>query len=220
MSCGFIVASTMSSFTEILEEDTAISRLLGFRSAVDDPRLRPDPVVLAGMGEDFRSLYRRFADLGIPGSVAGVFAARLLDCLREVDAQPREDPFWEGTNRRPTLWRMASWAHHRVAAEPADPAALTMAAACEAVYRHEFWLPTWVALVGSGVWDASYAVYAALNGYDGGYDTEADLAEFLKGTAAPGPALSALDHLKQSPASWVAEWAERVRAANFTAENL
>ncbi|MCU1500459.1 MAG: hypothetical protein JWM47_4412, partial [Acidimicrobiales bacterium] len=194
--------------------------LLGFRSAVDDPWLRPAPVVLAWIGSDLRRFYGRCAELGVPGSVAGTFAARLLDYLREVDALPQDDPFWERTNRRPTLLRMDSWAYHRLAAAPADPAALTMAAACEVVYRHVFWPPTWVALLGTGVWDAWWAVYAALNGYDGGYDTEADLAELLRRAVAPGTALSALGRLKQSPAAWVAEWSERVRGTNFVAEVL
>jgi hypothetical protein len=199
-------------------ESQAASELMGFTSTETDPRLQPDPVVLAWIADDLRVFWRRFATWGISDHVARTITTRFIECLRGLDALPREDPFWNGTNRRPTRGRMGEFCVRLLGDDPADPDALTMAAAYHIVVAQSFSLPIWRGIREAGVWEASWSVYAALDGYDGGYDTVADLVKFLREQGSSEPALLALDRLMQSEIPWVVKWAERVVAASYGAD--
>jgi hypothetical protein len=193
-------------------QDSAISEITGFRSASAVPRLQPDPAVLAGITRTLRESWRRSSSWGVPDDYARILTADLLECLRRLDALPREDPFWEGTNRRPTQGAMGKFLMDQFAAGNVDADALRMAAAYEYLIAQSFPPPTWSGLLRAGVRDASWPVYAALNGYDGGYDTVAPLAELLRGVGAAGPARSALERLRGSATAWVAEWVVKVES--------
>jgi hypothetical protein len=195
-------------------QDTVISEIIGFRSASTVPRLQPDPAVLAEIRRSLQESWRRTSFWGVPDDFARILTADLVECLRRLDALHRDDPFWDGTNRRPTLGAMREFCKVLLAVGPADVDALRMAAAYQYFIGQGFHPPTWSGLLQVGVRDASWPVYAALNGYDGGYDTVGPLAELLRRVGLAGPAHSALERLKGSATVWVSEWAGRVEAAS------
>ncbi len=199
-------------------ESQVISGITGFKSTSDDPRFQPDPVVLAGIAATLRGFWRRPANWGMPDDVTRTLANHLTSCLRELDALPRDDPFWDGTDRRPTEGRIREFCAGLLGDDPADSNALRMAAAYRFVIGQSSYPPTWRGLLKAGVWDLSWPVYAALNGYDGGCDTVADIVDLSREAGPSEPALSGLDRLMRSGTTWLAEWAERVPAESCGAE--
>jgi hypothetical protein len=191
--------------------DLAIAEITGFRSAVDDPRFRPDPVVFGWVAHDLRAFWSRSADFGMPEGYIRAITAHFVGCLRALDALPRDDPFWDGTNRRPTGHKMGSFAATRSRDRPAGVPALWMTAAVQMVATQPFWPPVWKQLREAQGVDALWPLYAALHGYDGGYDTVPEVAAVLKESWPSGSAGPSLDRLTASGVPWISEWAGQVR---------
>src|SRR5262245_57664333 len=94
-----------------------LTALLDFRSVETDPRLRPDPEHLRGVAsvlrhlEDCPYLDGDFIDRIFHAVVAGLY---------RLDALPRDHPFWENTNRRPTFGKLAEFAEAILRYDPSD----------------------------------------------------------------------------------------------------
>jgi hypothetical protein len=108
---------------------------------------------------------------------------------------------------------MCRFCGHLLPSRPADIHAMKMLAACELLISPYFHEPMWADLRDADVWDSSWPVYSALNGYLwGGYDTAGDLAQVLTRDKVPRPGISALYQLKPGTALGAKEWADDVLA--------
>lgn len=83
--------------------------------------------------------------------------------LHRLNAVPRTDPFWRGTNIRPTASKLGRFAHTLLERDPDDVAALeALAALAVASCPTEFAADVWMRLWRLGALDARRAVLAAL----------------------------------------------------------
>jgi hypothetical protein len=83
------------------EELTAA--LVNFPSQEAVPVHRPDPAHLRDLAARVRSAFSTpYLDEGF----AGLLREGIVAGLSRLDALPRDDPFWEKTNRRPTLSKL------------------------------------------------------------------------------------------------------------------
>src|SRR5438045_511955 len=80
-----------------------LSPLLDFRSVQPEPRFRPDPYHLNEVAQQLRAL----EDVSYLDTD---FIDRILQTVivafYRLDAVPREEPFWDNTNRRPTFSKL------------------------------------------------------------------------------------------------------------------
>ena len=77
--------------------DEVVDALLHFLSREADLRLRPDPYHLRDLAGQARDA---FSGRPLDEAFAGRLRGALYDGLCRLDALPRDDPFWQGGNRR------------------------------------------------------------------------------------------------------------------------
>src|SRR5271166_5537485 len=98
--------------------------LADFHSSVDEPLHRPDPYVLARLSRQLDG----FTQAARQEEVDLEFILRLrrgvLDGFQRLDALPRDDPFWDRTNHRPTLGKAFEFSRKLHAVDPGDVRAL------------------------------------------------------------------------------------------------
>src|SRR5215212_8070613 len=82
-----------------MSEQQLFQALLDFQSAESSPLWRPDPVHLRELAEQVRSA---FSAAHLDQGFAGRLREAIFVGFSRLDALPRDDPFWENTNRRPT----------------------------------------------------------------------------------------------------------------------
>ena len=182
--------------------------LLHFRSREPDPRLRPDPYHLRQVADDLRSAFVE----GLAPDFIGRLRQTFVDGLARLDALPRSEAFWEGTNGRPTLEKLAAFARYVLARQPGDRGALWVLVAL-ALLRcaNHFGLSCWQRLRALGGLDLSWPVNAAFHVFaHSGHDTTLRLVEFLKeadaGVAVPG----ALEWFRHGRDRSAAQWARAI----------
>jgi hypothetical protein len=148
-----------------------MSELAGFRSTVPDPRHQPDPVVLRGIVASLRAVWDEAPSFGVADDFLRRMTGDFIECLRRLDGLPRDDPFWEGTNRRPTQYKMIDFCRKAIRDDPEEEGdAYRMLAAVEVLSGHYFDPLAWGRLLTEGLSNASWPVYAALIGsHFGGY---------------------------------------------------
>ena len=184
--------------------------LAGFRSSASDPRHRPDPYILrqlAGMIEGISQLGLEFR---LDPRFIREMQALYLEGFRRLDALPRDDPFWEGTNRRPTLGKMRGFCAKAHRDDPGDLDALRILAAV-LMMQGSFDYRVWKRLLSAGQVEPAWSVYAALlSGYLGGGDTVSGLLVLLKEVGLCGAVRSALDDLHRIGNPVTSAWAGEV----------
>ena len=149
--------------------------------------------------------------VGIPDDFLRTMVGGVVDCFRRLDGLGREDPFWEGTNRRPTTYKMGDFCRKLARDAPDDRHVLLMQVSVQVLVRHFFDPPTWERLAAEDRSSASQAVYAAFIGIQfGGYDTAPEVVRFLKDSGLCDEARPAIDALAKAEVAWVREWAETI----------
>ena len=208
----------------IVSFDPPWARFSDFRSVVDHPQQRPDPVVLRQLDRTVADFHVAAGDLNLAAGFADAMVAHLETALRLLDAVPRDDPFWAGTNRRPTQYTLGSFCSWLAERRPGDPEVAWLGVARGTVVGCCFHAPNWARL--AGVADPHWMVDAALyaDAY-GSNESEDKLAELLTNaglvaqvvdslrerTTPAGRARLRLGEVPQ--AEFAAGWASRVLAA-------
>src|SRR4051794_35332251 len=184
--------------------------LAGFRSSASDPRHRPDPYVLrqlAGMIEGFSQMGLEYR---LDPRFIREMQALYLEGFRRLDALPRDDPFWEGTNRRPTLGKMRAFCVKAHRDNPGDLQTLRILAVVlmmTGLFDHE----VWKRLLLAGEVEPTWVVHAALlAGYFGGGDTVSGLLALVREMGLWGEVRSAVDGLVRSGDPVAAAWGREV----------
>jgi hypothetical protein len=185
------------------EEAAAV--IQGFQSREESPRFRPDPFHLQTLAADIR---RRFTIPDLDTGFAARLRAALVGGLRRLDALPRDDPFWEGSNRRPTLGKLPDFANHVLGHAPQEEWACWLLAACSLWWcGSDFGLPGWEGLRRLGRLEAAWPVHAACHVWrNAGYDPAPDLISFLNAAGLGLAARSALEGIAERGDDGVAAW--------------
>lgn len=160
--------------------------VLGFLSREADPCLRPDPYHLQELANRFRSAF--MGSHLDPGFAARLRRA-LFDGLVRLDALPRTDPFWEGTNRRPTIGKLRDLAEQSFNEDRGEEWECWAYAAISLLWwDNYFGMAGWLRLHAMGLLDPAWPAQAAFHvRAESGYDTAPSLALFLTGIGAAVP---------------------------------
>jgi hypothetical protein len=147
----------------------------------------------------------------------GLFAQRAIEAiftgLKMVNGLPRNDPFWQGTNRRPTIYKLAEFCG--IKRGPQNRPVLWVAAILPVWFgSNDFGQEAWTELSRLPEFDLRWPLYAALTIHLTASATEEQVSEFLRGTGAireSGPILRriAMDG-KGLAVTWAAEVLQRV----------
>lgn len=186
--------------------------LLSFRSVVDDPRLRPDPFALAMVAGDVSAFRKGATELGLNAGFIRTMSGLVVEAFRQLDALPRSDGFWEGTNRRPTGNKLSGFCEKLLRDRPGDIPVLWMRAGVASVICLYFHPTTWMRLMAATRFDLSWPIGAALVGEAlGSYDTVRDLVAVLTESGRVPEAMPELARMKQKAGNINAsEWAGKV----------
>src|SRR4051812_48583609 len=135
--------------------------LADFRSSCDDPRHWPDPYVLRQLAGAIEGIDQSGREFRFDPRFIWDMQACYLEGFRRLDALPRDDPFWEGTNRRPTLGKMRAFCVKAHRDNPGDLQTLRILAVVlmmTGLFDHE----VWKRLLLAGEVEPTWVVHAAL----------------------------------------------------------
>jgi hypothetical protein len=184
--------------------------LAGFRSSASDPRHCPDPYVLRQLAGRVEGGGQLGLEYRLDPRFIREMQALYLEGFRRLDALPRDDPFWEGTNRRPTPGKMRDFCDKARRDNPGDLDALRILAAVlmmHGLFDHR----VWERLLSAGQVEPAWSVYAALlAGSIGGGDTWSGLLVLLKELGLLGAVRSTLEDLRRSGHPVSSAWAGEV----------
>lgn len=184
----------------------------GFRSVSQQPRLQPDPYVLATMDKEIDTFQTEAINLGVGRDFVASMAIHCIQAFTRLDALPRDDPFWNGTNRRPTQYKLYDFCQKDLADNPDDIDTVWRRAAVEIVLGYSYDPATWEKLINAGQVDAGWLLYAALWGECGGsYDTVDRAVASLKKLGLSESVRPTLERLIGSGIEHVSKWAGRVK---------
>lgn len=195
-----------------------LDELSQLRSASANVRHQPDPVVVSALVASIRSIRKEAQALGIADAFLDRITDDLIVCFRKLDTLPRDDPFWEGTNRRPTENKLGSFSKEAIGRSPEDPLAYRMRAAVQVLVGNYFDPEIWMWLCSRERVDVSWPVYAGLIGVVGGYDTAPEVVRFLRQAGLCDEARTTLNDLMRSSHTWVGDWAKQVATGCDAAE--
>jgi hypothetical protein len=192
-----------------MTEQQLVTALLDFQSVEASPPWRPDPAHLRDLTEQVRSA---FSAAYLEQGFAGRLREAILGGLSRLDALPRDDPFWDGTNRRPTLQKVRDLASRVLERGPVEEWACWAWAATDLLWCcNDFGLAGWRGLHELGLLDAACPVLAAFHVWgQSGYDPSPYLAAFLHGAGLCVGARNALEPIEASQDEGVAGWARAV----------
>jgi hypothetical protein len=140
-------------------------------------------------------------------------ANTLLTSLQRLNRVPRDDSFWERTNRRPTIFKLTDFGERVLREDPNDVLALLTRAVLNIVFTGEFGLSLWVQLYRLNAVDLEYVAFAALLLEVGGSPTSEEFAQFLKETANASKADELLLPVREHGGKFLGQWNDAVRGA-------
>jgi hypothetical protein len=146
----------------------------------------------------------------------------ILSSLRRLNELPRTDPFWENTNRRPTVYKLHDFCNRLLRDNPQDVLALWTIASLNLLWGvDELSQDQWKRLHDIGNFDVSWVVHAGLFSYlNAGIEAD-DLAKLLidmNGVEESKPLLHAFS---KSEADLVADWGKKVLSRlGFGTQNI
>ncbi len=161
----------------------------------------------------FLGLFREgAAELGLNAEFTRTMRGLVVEAFRQLDALPRSDAFWAGTNRRPTQYKLGDFCEKLLRDHPGDIQALWMRAAVTSMMGLGFHPPTWTRLMAVASPDITWPISAALCGEGlGSNATARDLVVVLTEARRVQEALPALSRLKQGAGStYVSAWAGKL----------
>jgi hypothetical protein len=200
------------TLSEMIVDSEPSEALLQFRSAVEDERHQPDPYVLRVLAHRLEAFKRESARIGFSEQFIQSMQEYFREAVRRLDALPRDDPYWDRTNRRPTQLKLPSFCARASREDPDHIPALWMMAAVEVINGWSFVPHTWIRLQEATQVDLGWPIYAALLGEScGGYDTVPAILGLLAQSDPTFKARSELAWMVLSDDPNVSMWAGRVR---------
>ena len=184
-----------------------LTALLDFRSVATEARFRPDPEHLRGVASVLRHLESCVA---LDAEFIDAIFQAVVTGLYRLDALPRDHPFWENTNRRPTFAKLPEFAEAVLRYDPSDQHACWMLAAADVVNgANAFGLEAWRRLHQLGALEAAWPINATLHLWlQTGKDQLTLLSELLNSCGLQLAARNVLERLSGDPQ--LSGWARRV----------
>ncbi len=138
----------------------------------------------------------------------------LFDALRRLNATPRSDEIWAGTNGRPTLFKLREHVAAVLGANPGDPLALWTQIALSIVHgSSNFGAKPFRRLHHEGVDDVRWPILAALVTELNSAPTGNELVELIDRTGRREEARMFLATFAHCPDPWVRQWRDDIDAA-------
>jgi hypothetical protein len=202
------------SLSQVPTDDELFAYLVGHlrRSAVawhlEDSEFRPD-LLDAG----FVASLEAYSRIG-GGELIDRLIDTLFDALRRLNATPRSDELWAGTNGRPTLFKLRDHIAIVLGATPGDTLALWTQIALSIVHGSStFGAKQWRRLHHEGLDDVRWPILAALVTELNSAPTGNELVELLDRTERRTPARVFLATFDVCDDPWILRWRDDVDEA-------
>ena len=199
------------SLSTIPGDDELFEYLVGHlrRSAVawhlKDSEFRPDL-----LDARFVASLEAYAAIG-GGEFVDKLIDTLFDALRRLNATPRSDALWSGTNGRPTLFKLRDHIAVVLGANPGDSLALWTQIALSIVHgSSNFGAKQWRRLHHEGLDDVRWPILAALVTELNADPTGNELVELLDRTERIAPARAFLSTLDVCRDPWILRWRDDI----------
>jgi hypothetical protein len=184
-----------------MTEQQLTQALLDFQSVEATPLWRPDPGHLRDLAEQVRSA---FSGARLDQGFAGRLREAIFVGLSRLDALPRDDPFWNGTNRRPTLHKISDLAGQVLERGPKEEWACWAWAATDLLcWGNDFGLAGWRGLHELGLLNGAWPVLAAFHVWGRLGHVPGPLATWLQEAGVGVQARNALEAFEASHPDWV-----------------
>lgn len=188
-------------------DDELFAYLVGHlrRSAIAwhlrDSEFRPDL-----LDASFVASLGAYATIG-GGELLDRLIDTLFDALRRLNATPRTDELWTGTNGRPTLFKLRDHVATVLRADPGDSLALWTQIALTIVHgSSNFGAKQWRRLHHEGQDDVRWPILAALVTELNADPTGNELVELLDRTGRVAPARAFLSTFDTCRDPWILQW--------------
>lgn len=139
------------------------------------------------------------------------------DALFAMDLLPRTDPFWQGSNNRPTLGKVSSWARLRLVENPEDiVAAWVLIDLTHSGVLNHYEVESWRLLLKKREMNVRWIVSTAWNQFPLRFDGAAGaLVDLLKKLGLAKEAMPTLEMIKEHHEDFVREWSDTETARNW-----
>jgi hypothetical protein len=136
----------------------------------------------------------------------------ILHGLRRLDALPRTNEFWQGTNSYPTINKLTRLCEKQLQEDPTNREALMTLAALGLWYcRNHFGLPQWRMLCELEEVDIQTVVHAAMHvEISSGHATINDLVRYIRESNSTRQTVSTLEAIQNSDSQVCSSWASSV----------
>jgi hypothetical protein len=183
-----------------------VDDLLHFQSTQEQVRFQPDPYHLRAVAARLEELGKSYLEEDFCRRVRHA----IISGLYRLDALPRSDSFWIGTNRRPTLGKLDTFAAQLLKSNPTDTEALWLHAALDVLDGAG--VRRWPQLQAHGFLDAVWAINSAINDYwsYGLIHTSAELIRLVKERGWELEARARLEQARYSGEEQIERWAARI----------
>jgi hypothetical protein len=183
--------------------------LLDFRSASDVVTYQPDPCHLREFVADLEGFRQGATRKQVPRDLICLVVQAIIDGFRRLDALPREHPFWNQTNRRPTRGKLREFCDHLLRENPGDVSALRTGVALEIFTFQNFDPNYWMQLHSLGQLRVSWPIWATVLSGTDAFQSR-NLLWFLKVTGLCTEAETTLGELMRSQDPTTSQWAKGI----------
>ena len=166
---------------------------------------------------DYATVHQWYAATlrSVRGAGADEFVEKVIEALYEglkrLNAVPRDDPFWESGNRRPTLFKLRDYNYRVTSKNPDDVGALWVQASLYLLHGStNFGAKQWRRLHYNKRFDVSWPVMAALITELNSSPTGNELVELIDRIEMVDEAKAFLRSLDTGGDPWVDEWRDGV----------
>lgn len=135
----------------------------------------------------------------------------IFESLQRLNKLPRTDPFWQGTNKRPTILKLTDFGTHELKINPDNRQALWTLASLDVFYgANNFGREHWKRLRESADFDISWALLAGLWAEVSFGVGSGEMAKLLMEMGSVGEAHALLELFAESKSDHIAGWAREV----------
>ncbi len=167
----------------------------------------------AKLAPDYVASLRAFPKVG-GGLFVRLVLDKLTDALRRLNDLPRDNPFWDERNRRPTLYKLRDFTHNIIAKNPDDELGVWTQAALYILHgSNNFGQKQWRRLHYIGNFDVSWPILAAIMTELNADPTVEQLVELLDRIEMVDEAKAFLATFDACGDPWIVEWRDAVVTA-------
>jgi hypothetical protein len=135
----------------------------------------------------------------------------VMDGLTRMNSLPRDHPFWQNTNRRPTIYKLSEFCHLELAEDPANSDALLAAAILPVWFAsNDFGQEIWLQIRVQIGFDIRWPIYAASTTHVNASPTVEQTVQFLRDADCERSSHPILLRIATEGDGLAVSWARRV----------